>query len=173
VATSARTYRQRHDWDTIATYFCSLPPGKRTYGEVARKFGVSEVSVGIHARAERWDDHARGFDEKRRAELEKRSIRSIAERDADTIKLIEAARIRFAQQLRDPAFKISASEMAALVKLERLLEGQPTERVDVAAQVEAKLAGMPEPFLRQVLGALMRSDDVEGFAEEIEDSAER
>jgi hypothetical protein len=64
--------------------------------------------------------------------------------------------------------------MVALVKLEKLLEGEPTERVDVKAEIEQKLIGMPEPLLREVAGMLLRGEDfdVEGFADEMEDRPE-
>src|SRR3954471_17423589 len=110
--------RQRHDWDAIATYYWSLPPGERSYGAVGRKFGVSDVSVGKHARAEGWDERARSFDEERRKELEKRLIPSLADRDADTIRLVQAARLRYAVQLRDPTFRVTGTDLANLIKIE-------------------------------------------------------
>ena len=77
-------------------------------------------------------------------------------------------RIRMAQQLRDPNYRISFADFVHALKIERLIEGEATERVDVTAEIERKLAGMPEPLLREVAGLLLRGEDfdVEGFAGE-------
>jgi hypothetical protein len=57
-------------------------------------------------------------------------VRSRAERVADQIRITDAARIRFAHDLRNGA-SVRGTDLAALARVEALLEGEATERMDV------------------------------------------
>jgi hypothetical protein len=123
-------YRAKIDWDEAFAFYAGLGP-TRTYGEVASKYGVSEAAVRKRAVGNSggtWRERAETIDQQAAKKAEAWVIRDRAERIADTIRIVEGARLRFAQQLGDPEFTISASGLVDLVKLEQLLEGNPTER---------------------------------------------
>lgn len=163
-----RTPQKRTDWPTALEHYIAAG-GARTFASIARNFGVSEARVRQIAKRDEWDRQAKAHDEAMRLERERNRIPSLVERDTDTIRLVMAARLRYAAQLRDPSFRVTGTDLANLIKIERLIEGEATERVDIRGDIQQRLAGMPEPLLRQVAGALLRGEDfdVEGFAEEV------
>jgi hypothetical protein len=122
---------KRIPWDEAFGFYLSLGP-ERSAGKVAKKFAVSETAVRKHAKANGWAERARDFDDAAAREAEHMGIRPRAERIADQIKVTDAARIRYAQQLGDPNYKVSGSELAALARHESLLEGEATHRVERA-----------------------------------------
>lgn len=120
-------YRSKIDWDEAFAFYAACGP-KRTFGEVASKFGVSETSVRKRASAHDWRKRAATLDREAVQQAERAVVRGRAERIEDTIRLVDDARRLFETQLTDPEFTLSASDFVALVKLEQLLEGGPTER---------------------------------------------
>lgn len=159
---------KRTDWPTALEHYLAAG-GARTYSAIARTFDVSEARVRQIASRDDWPAQARAHDERLRQERERNRIPALAERDADTIRLVMAARLRYAAQLRDPNFRVTGADLAQLLKIERLIEGEATERVDVVGEVEARLVGVPEPLLRDMAAALMRGETIESFAEEVEE----
>jgi hypothetical protein len=99
-------------------------------------------------------------------EARKQDIRNRGERIADQIKVTDAARIRYAQQLSDPANKVSGAELAALARIEALLEGEATDRVERAdldrelqRWIEAARSHMSEEEFQAFLDELERLVD--------------
>lgn len=166
----AKPPQKRTDWPSALEHYLAAA-GARTYAGVARAFGVSEARVRVIAKRDGWEEQARAHDERMRLERERNRIPSLVERDTDTIRLVMAARLRYANQLRDPNFRVTGTDLANLIKIERLIEGEATDRVDVTGEIAQKLIGMPEPLLRQVTAALLRGEDfdVEGTAEEVQE----
>lgn len=163
-----RTPQKRTDWPTALEHYLAAA-GSRTFSNVARTFGISEARVRQIAKRDDWHGQARAYDERLRQERERMRIPSLAERDADSIRLVMAARLRYAAQLRDPNYRVTGADLAQLMKIERLIEGEATERVDVTGAIQAKLIGMPEPLLNEIAGVLLRGEDfdIEGYAEEV------
>ncbi len=122
--------RGRIDWDAAFEYFATLG-AVRSFGKVARMFGVSDVAVGKHARANGWDERVRELDRKTQAEIEKRVVRDRAVRLADTINLVDSARSEILERLEKGDADVRLSDMPALIKLELLLEGEATDRVEI------------------------------------------
>lgn len=166
----ARPQQRRTDWSAALESYLAAA-GARTYAAVARSFGVTEARVRVIAKRDDWPAQARAHDERMRLERERLRIPSLAERDADSIRLVMAARLRYAAQLRDPNYRVTGADLAQLMKIERLIEGEATERVDVTGAIQAKLIGMPEPLLNEIAGVLLRGEDfdIEGYAEEVEE----
>jgi hypothetical protein len=169
---SKRTPAKRIDWEGAFFVWVSVPASERTFAQVSRQFAVSRGRVARVAREKGWVERAVAFDRKHQAELERNAIRARALRDADTIRVIDAARLRFAQQLADPDFRLTAEGVVALLKMERLIEGESSDKVAIAAEIEAKLAGLPLPVVERIAVALIRGEPVnetiEGMAQEVE-----
>jgi tetrahydrodipicolinate N-succinyltransferase len=91
---------------------------------VANRFGVSDTAVRKQAEARGWVEQARLADAEVAANARTQVIRDRSERVADTLRVIDAARVRFAGQLGKGDFRLTGTEFAALVKLESLLEGE-------------------------------------------------
>lgn len=124
---ASQGYRSKIDWDEAFAFYAARGP-TRTFGEVATKFGVSDTAVRRRAAQDEWSDRAETLDREAAQRAERAVVRDRAERIQDTIRLVDEARRRFEKQLEDPGFVVSGSDLVALVKLEQLLEGGPTER---------------------------------------------
>jgi len=125
-------YRSKIDWDEAFTFYASRGPA-RTYVEVAARFEISEAAVRRRATRDDWRDRVETLDRQAAQVAERTVVRDRAERIADTIRLVDEARVRFERQFEDPHFALTASDFVALVKLEQLLEGKPTERHENSA----------------------------------------
>jgi hypothetical protein len=117
----------RVDWERAFEWWAA---GGRTYSEVAGEFGVTKRSVERAAAKHGWQDRRAAIERKARAEADKLLVRERTERVADTLRIIDAARTRFAGQLRTSEFRLTGSDFVGLIKLENLLEGEATERIE-------------------------------------------
>jgi hypothetical protein len=155
---------KRIPWDEALAFWLALGP-ERGFGKVAKKFGVSDVAVGKHAKANGWLERARRVDEQAALEAEHRGVRLRADRIDDTIKIVEASRVRFAEQL-SRGEGITASGLAALLRHEALFEGEATDRVERAdldrelqRWIEAARSHMSEEEFLAFLDELERLGD--------------
>jgi hypothetical protein len=128
---------KRVPWDEALAFWLGMGP-ERSYGKVALKFGVSEPAVRKHAKQHEWSEHARRVDEQAALKAEHHGVRLRADRIADQVKVTDAARERYAYQLRNPANKVTGAEVAALARIEALIEGEATERIE-RSQLDAEL----------------------------------
>lgn len=119
-----RGARPRIDWSEAFAYFSS--DGATTFAEVGAKFGVSDVSVGKHARKDNWLERRKALLDKA---AERSALRTLDERNRRTLLLIDKARDHLSS---DDADDPKWSDLAPLVKLEQLIEGEATDRVSVA-----------------------------------------
>lgn len=154
---TARSTARRVDWERAFEYYVGLGD-LRTLAEVARHFEVRPATVVHQAKKRGWAERLDEIERKARAETDKRLVRSKALRDADTLRIIDAARARFASQLQRADFRMTGSDFVGLIKLEQLLEGEATERVEL---------GEVRIIVEAVLGvARLFVDDVDGSVEE-------
>lgn len=121
--------RTRIDWAAAKAFYVALGPTERTYAAVSRQFGVSDISVGKHARAEGWGEAASKADRDLAEKAAGRALRTLEERNKRTLLLIDKARDHLSS---DDADDPKWSDLAPLVKLEQLIEGEATDRVSVA-----------------------------------------
>jgi hypothetical protein len=157
--------RGRIDWDAAYVYYAGLGAA-RSFGKVARKFGVSDVAVGKHAAKHGWESRAGKIDAKTRQEVEARVVRDRAARLADTINLVDEARLEVLDKLESGDIDVKISDLSSLIKLELLIEHEVTDWIETTEvrQVIAtvfEIAGRfvaPEqrPALLEALGAMMR-----------------
>ena len=118
------------NYDEALAYYAALGPA-RTFGKVAERFGVSDTAVRRRATRDRWQERVRAIDAEAALRAKEKVTRTRAERIEDTVKLVEAARVAYARQLSQGA-KVTGHELAALLRIEALLEGEATDRVDYA-----------------------------------------
>lgn len=134
-----RRRRDRHprkvDRDEAFAYWASLGPDRK-YAQVARFFSCAESSVKRWAREEGWVARLEELEAEQRAKTDALVVKSWEERKRETIEIVQLARSQFRQQLVEKGYVLDAKELAALLRIEALLEGQATERVDVQLRVE-------------------------------------
>ncbi len=124
--------RNRIDWAEAFSFWSSMPPGIRSFGKVARRFGVSDVAVGKAAQRYKWAAKVAELDRKAQAVVEKRVVRERSVRVADTLELIDKARRLLLEKLYAGEVEVDIGDFTQLARLEALLEGEPTDRVEVA-----------------------------------------
>lgn len=121
----------RVDWEAAFTAWVG---GGLTYSDIAREYGVAKRTVERVAAREGWQERRAEIERKARAKAEKMLVRDLAERRADTLRIIDAARVAFAGDLKDRRVRLTGSDFVGLMKLEQLLEGAATERTDIDPQ---------------------------------------
>jgi hypothetical protein len=127
------------DWDAAFLFFANLPRGLRSYRKVSAKFHVSRASVRKAADRYGWGERMREIDAKADVEVAARIVRERSVRVADTIDLIDLARQQLLERLRMGEAHVDPTDLVALVKLENLLEGEATDRVDIGEANQAIL----------------------------------
>ena len=124
------------DRDQAFQFWASLPVDRRSYAAVAERFGVSPRSVERYAREGRWRERLRSIETGAAARADAKLGRDRAKQLADFQQLIEASCVTYARQLASGQVKITAAEFAGLIKVALLLQGAPTDRVDVISASE-------------------------------------
>jgi hypothetical protein len=163
--------RHRIDWHAARAAFVADP--ERSFGKVAREFGISQRSVAKHARVEGWEAEADAFDKRIADNALAKVARSREARVAQTLRIVDGILDEFEKDLAALAADAKASDLPGIVKLAELLAGEATERVD-PGQVQQVLAivlrlgaqGLPreaflEQFDRAVAGVLEAPAQVE------------
>jgi hypothetical protein len=122
--------RRRYDYDAAFAYYYGL--GKsRSLAAVRAEFGMAQRSLERICSKERWLERVAAFDAEAAKKAAKIMVRERALRIADTLRIIDATRTKFAGQLKVADFRLTGSDFVGLMKLEALLEGDPTDRVQV------------------------------------------
>jgi hypothetical protein len=111
-----------YDWEAIFAEFAALPAPERSYRRLARQLGARPQTVLCAARRGDWAHRLATIDARAQEQREARAVRQLADRLDDTIRLVEAMRLRFAQRLADSTYLPSASEFVAMAKLELQIE---------------------------------------------------
>jgi hypothetical protein len=150
-------------WDREVAFFWWLAPGgdRHSYAEVATKFGVSTAAVKQAARVEDWTIRAAEIEEKARAAAARSATKTIEARIRDDLQLIEGTKLVYARGLQSGHATVSASEMAAMIKVEMLISGAATERISGESagarrsleEIEKELAELPEAAVDAILVA--------------------
>jgi hypothetical protein len=139
----------RFDRSRAFAYYAALDGPQRTFSAVAERFGVSDTAVRKVARRERWAERAWELDRRASREVEKRVVKERARRIAETLELIDLARSELHERLRAGDAELRLADLPALVKLESLLEGEATARVELF-EVKLVLSGFLGVAMRYV-----------------------
>jgi hypothetical protein len=123
--------RNRIDWDAAFTYWASMPRAVRSFGKVAKKFEVSDTAVRKAAERDRWLARVSEIDRKASVAVERRVIREHEVRIAETLEIIDGLRQQLRERAKAGDVVIDITDFVQLMKLEQLLEGDPTERIEM------------------------------------------
>lgn len=136
MATTSKTKANGTNWAAAKAYYLALPRHRRTKRAVAKRFGVSDARVGQVARLEHWDRDADSVDERTERRTTTLLVRSRAEREARYLEIVDlAADLTIELFERDqpgPTLEQMLKRMPGLAKIERLVAGEATDRVDIA-----------------------------------------
>lgn len=82
--------RAKIDWGTALAWFVAMPK-PRSYGAVARQFGVSDTSVRVHAKREHWEQVAADIDAKAAEKELAGAARTVEQRRAQLLRIYDRA----------------------------------------------------------------------------------
>jgi hypothetical protein len=114
------------DWEEAFAYYAALAPAERSYRAVAGHFGISPRTVERHGREERWGERLREIEAQVEANTNAAIAETRIEQMRNTIRLVEATLIGYADKLRRGDVRMVPGD---LEKLHRLL-GQVTIELD-------------------------------------------
>jgi len=122
-------YQTHYDWEAAFHYWVMLGHS-RSIEAVQEHFGIGQRRTVTRAMQRYgWRERLAKVEAEAHEKADALLIRERAHRIADTLKIIDAARSRFAGQLARADFRMTASDFVGLIKLEVLLEGGATERI--------------------------------------------
>jgi hypothetical protein len=101
----------------------------RSYVRVADKYGISEGAVRHHARANDWE--AKAVDARALVKAERTLTADRAKAIAATLAVVDLARRELLEKLKSGQAEVRLSDLPALVRLEQLLTGGATDRIEV------------------------------------------
>jgi hypothetical protein len=162
--------RPGYDWGDAFARLAALRPQERSYQRLADELGCAKRTVERAANRYGWTDRLDELDRQVAREAEKSAVRARGARVADTLRIIDAARTRFAGQLGVADFRLTGADFVGLIKLEQLLEGEATENVALAvvqAGFRESLAAAAELVSDLVERGVARSDLVRVFRAEL------
>ena len=113
-------------------YYANLG-ASRTYEAVAAHYGVSRRGVADHAKRERWQERLAELDEQARERTESAALESIAAMNERHLKIAKYMQSKGLEALQSGKMEFLGRATRALsvgIDLERLVRGEPTERVD-------------------------------------------
>lgn len=127
--TSHSDGRGRIDWEAAFQFYAELG-AVRSFGKVSRKFRVSVPAVGKHAAKNGWAERVQTIDAKVQKKVDALVVRDRAVRLAETIDVIDRARQEMLDKLKTGDADVKLSDLPALIKLEMLIEGEATDRIE-------------------------------------------
>jgi hypothetical protein len=158
-----RPSRRKFDHDAAFDYWLNPGGQRRSYNEVARQFGVAEPSVLRVASFNDWPARAWEIEQQAHEAAAKRAVKTVAQRIEEDLRLIDAGKLAVARRLQAGTIVADLGDLVALVKLEQVLVGGPSERIAGETEqhrrsleeIEAELAGL-EPAQ---VDALIEADE--------------
>jgi hypothetical protein len=170
----SRLGRAAIDWQHAFQYYAGTPADQRDYRKVAEHFGVSVRTVERHGLKERWRARAAEIDAEAAraaaAELSKERAATIA----DTERLIKAAYVAFAQQLREGRVRVTPADLPRLHKLlVELWQEPPAELARPAPQPTSEADDDPLTHKLEVLLALRDAGVLDRLQQLIDEATNR
>lgn len=121
----------RIDWGSAFAFFVALGQTERTLQRVADEYPISYARVKQVARRDDWWARAHAIDAENDRKVELRAIRSLEERNRDTIRVVDKARAKYLGALETGEHVPNGRDLAALLRIEQLIEGEATDRVEI------------------------------------------
>ncbi len=149
-----------HDYDFLHKEFIGSDISIRA---LAAKHGIKSFSaVAKYAREHGWYEERDAVRGRTRAKVVEKVSERLATEEVDEIlqfrddalTVVRAAIYKFAENLKDPQFRIGAADLAKLVQLGLLITGSPTERVEERRlDLHATFNELPADVLRGLVEA--------------------
>jgi hypothetical protein len=121
-------------------YYLSLGVG-RSYTQVAKHYGVTKGTVTEHAVQENWQEKIEAAERDAQAAAEKKAQESIQEMNERHLKTAQLVQRKALEDMRSRPFASSMDAARSLfmgMDKERLIRGEPTERLAVAEVIKAQ-----------------------------------
>jgi hypothetical protein len=121
-------------------FYVGLGPD-RSYRAVAERYGVSKRAVTKRATREGWSERLAAIERAARAEADRRLTETLADMHGRHRRLLRAVSARVAAALRDYPLTSGMEAVRAaesLIRMERLLAGDATERTAVSVEQVTK-----------------------------------
>ena len=117
-------------------YYVSLG-SDRSYRAVAERYTVTKRAIVKHAKAEKWSDRLVRIQQDAREEIDRKAAKAIVEMHELHVTMLKAMGTRAMMGLKEHPItsgmdSIRAAE--AVIKLGRLLMGEPSERTEVSVE---------------------------------------
>jgi hypothetical protein len=137
--------RGRVDWDAAFAAWIAMPRHERIQSRFADQLGINRATLFKRMKRDRWAKRAAAIDAQVREKLEAEGVRKLEERNRDSVKIIEAFRMRYAQRLAgDCDYKPTATEFAAMVRTELLIDDRAsTGREKITEEFKEKVGLLP------------------------------
>ena len=143
-------------------YYLSLGVG-RSYTQVARHYGVQKGTVTERAVKENWQEKIELAEREAQAAAEKKARESIDEMNERHLKTAQLVQRKGLEDLRTRPFATSGDAARAIfmgMEKERLIRGEPSERIDVVEIIKQQYQSLVLPP-----GAEDNWDDDDGTTE--------
>jgi len=118
------------------SYYVELGP-TRSYEAVAKRFGVSKVTVVNHATKERWQERLREAEAKAREQANKKAVDTLQEvkdRQLQEARILERRALEALKTLPPEKAAKAATMLQIAWRHELLLLGEPTERAELSVE---------------------------------------
>ncbi len=149
-----------HDYDQLEREYVATDVSIRG---LCKKHGIKGYSaVAAYSRTHGWNEKREAI----RARAAQRTLEKVADRMSDeeadeivqfrgeSLMVIRAALYKFAEDLKDPNFRVRAEELVKLVQLGLLITGSPTERIEERRlDLRATFSELPADVLRGLVEA--------------------
>lgn len=152
---------RKHDYRALEREYISTPD--LSIRALCRKHGVkSYSSVAAYARANNWEGKREETLGKAQNKMVELVSTQIAEQEAsliDTVRgewltVIRAATYKFAEDLKDPNYKISVDSLIKLIQQGSVLLGEPSQRIEERhLALTGSLDGVSPDVLRRIATA--------------------
>ena len=124
---------------------------ERSFQKVQDQYKKSRSWVTKVHQTFRWSERVQELDKKQaEKELDVFSRESLIKSKQNDLKIIEAVKVRFAQQLSQDRTKISPADYEKLTKLGLLIQGDATERVDNLGHLRVDLSRVDDDTLKKL-----------------------
>jgi hypothetical protein len=143
---------------------------RRPFKEIAEQFGVAPSTVAKVASDQGWSRRAFERDTEIRSAVDRKLVKTHAQRVVENLKLLDALKAIFAKQLMpgqngrpnpNQLREVSVREFIDMIKTEMLLTGNPTEIPGESAQartlqeIEEELMDLPDEDLDYEMRVLL------------------
>ncbi len=153
------------DWEEAFAFYASLPAEQRSYQRVADEFEVSVRTVEAHGRRDGWKQRLGQIRAQVAAETNSSLSSAHVEHLTNLIKLTDALKIAFADQLRRGDMRMSTADLERLHKLRKQLLDELAEPAAIGAEQPSAAtspARTPE-HTAEVIAALRESGALEAL----------